>query len=104
MGADLVANIIEIEKGKTPNWAAAERHVANVAPAERTRLRRALRSVIECWDGASRNAIRYDASATTLLIVGGTTVGDPFDEIDDVEAFVTSGMARAAGFIVRDDE
>lgn len=132
MGASLVANILEIEKGREPDWQAAERHLMaasdddlakvvgrllnhrfEVADDEddadrsgdaidgmKEAILKALESVIDCWHGASRNAIKYEAATTVILIVGGTTVGEPFEELDDVEAFVASGMARAAGFIV----
>ena len=133
MGAELVANILEIEKGRTPDWEAAESHLISKSDDElsdvaadlivhrqdvseddaqgaacadersskaRTALLNVLQSVIDCWHGASRNAIKYEATDTVILIVGGTTVGEPFHEIDDIEAFVASGMARAAGFIV----
>lgn len=105
MGADLVANILEIRKDRTPDWEAAERHLMSKRGGSPTRavLLKALQSVIDCWHGSSRNAIKYEAATTVILIVGGTTVGDPFEEIDDVEAFVASGMARAAGFMVGDD-
>lgn len=132
MGAELVANILEIKKGRTPDWAAAEHylmsksddaladiaadllgHHADAAEGPdqggtglersvsetKAVLLKALESVVDCWHGASRNAIKYEATETMLLIVGGTTVGDPFREIEDIEAFVASGMARAAGFI-----
>lgn len=68
----------------------------------KTRFLRALDSVASCWLGDSRNAIKYDGAETSILIVGGTTVGEPFLEIYDVEALVASGMAKAAGFIVGD--
>lgn len=104
MGADLVVNILEIKKDRSPDWEAAKRHLMSTRGSPRNAtLLKALQSVIDCWHGASRNAIKYEAATTVMLIVGGTTVGEPFEEIDDVEAFVASGMARAAGFIVGDD-
>lgn len=68
----------------------------------KARFLRALEAVASCWIGDCRSAIKHHGSETVILIVGGTTYGEPLEELADVELFVTSGMARAAGFIVRD--
>jgi hypothetical protein len=63
------------------------------------RFLKALDSVEFCWNGNSRNAVTHRGAHSVLLMVGGSTVGDPFSEIDDVELLIVSGMAEAAGFI-----
>lgn len=64
------------------------------------RLHGALESVRACWDGEFRNAVRLKGVHTAIMVVGGTSFGDPFSEIDDVDLFIVSGMATAAGFIL----
>lgn len=68
----------------------------------KARFLRALEAVASCWIGDCRSAIKHQGAETVILIVGGTTYGEPLEEIADAELFVASGMARAAGFIVGD--
>ncbi len=62
------------------------------------RLRKALTNV-ECgWRGDIAGITTMGLSKTILLIAGGTSNGDTFNNMIDIEYFVRSGMARGVGF------
>lgn len=124
MGADLILGFVEIAKRKKPNWSAAKAYLKKLSEkdmlqialeAEQTesvddlsenfspkvRILESLDHVIGGWDGMRRLMARCEGVKTTILIAADSSWGDPVDEVADIEYFVVSGMAHAAGFFAK---
>lgn len=122
MGADLVASVLEIEKQQEPNWAAAKKFLDHLTDDEcinivcdvdcclkddvtangaRRRLKQALGDCQSGWQGDMRGMMRFDGAKTNMLIAGDRTWGDPVDEVTSMSLLVESGVAKVAGFLVR---
>jgi hypothetical protein len=63
------------------------------------RLQSALDSCKSGWEGGLRMMSRMRGHYTDILIGGGVSWGDSIDECTDIQYFVASGCAKAAGFL-----
>lgn len=121
MGAELSVAVLEIRKGKNPDWAAAE-EVLSKTPGElaarivedipdeeevtfdegcaKVRLEQALEAVRDGWVDSRRDMTRLALAHTDALIAAGPTWGDQVESVEHIDLFIQAGMALAAGFIV----
>lgn len=126
MSQDLLISLIEIERGKDPDWSMAHKHIDKMngtklrkihgsisCPEDKVRLseclsvvasRRLAHEAIHLmemgWAGNCSFVQQISGAGTDLLIAGGTSWGDPVEECDQMFFFVDSGAAEAAGFLV----
>ncbi len=126
MGADLIVGVLEMEKGKAPDWGAAKA-VIDQAPVEvlekmsadyfgdfdaepgtpewdtevsefRKRLMRALDELQCMCEGGHRCAVVRECSGGTILIFGGLSWGDdPFEGYNDICAVADLTWEAAGG-------
>lgn len=70
----------------------------------RSRLEESLKEVVVAWDLQRRGITVLYLDKTNLLLCADMTYGDPPDGYADIQLFLESGMAEAAGFITRKDK
>ncbi len=119
MSASFLASVLEIEKGKTPDWKAAREHVKQLTVEEAVQTVLKTYQAVELADVSLErkdcrrrilHAIRYlekswsehslDLRGTTIFIFAGMSWGDSVEGMDEVTLLVHSGAAKAAGFLV----
>jgi len=123
MGADLIVAVLEIEKGKQPDFDAAKKHLEGMSEKDcvnaymdtlmkdresdvdedvnaRDFLKKVLEDVKDGWNGNLRGMTTLALSKTYVLVAGDMSWGDMPEGCDAISAFYGSGMAKAAGFIV----
>jgi hypothetical protein len=130
MGSELIVTVLEMDRGRTPDWAAAEGALAVMSdealhsaymeamgldegaleergvehPKMRVEFQSALDALRDAWDGAGGDIVRYMGARTEMLIGGGTSWGEDIEACTQINLFWESGMARVAGFAVAPDE
>jgi len=65
------------------------------------RLKSALASCKVGWEGGLRMMTAMRGHYTDILLAGGVSWGDSIEECEDLQYFVESGCAKAAGFLDR---
>lgn len=63
------------------------------------RLKQALKACQDGWEGHLRMMVSLRGHYTDILLAGDVSWGDDIEECTDVQYFVESGCAKAAGFL-----
>ena len=127
MSNSMIAQVLEIEKGKEPNFVAAKDHLDQLKDEDKIKaycdthglsqkmfnevgltlgeiyaaFLDSLNTVEEAWNGHGRSLHKAHLISSTALINGGLLQDEDEDEYwFEVSLFITSGMAEAAGFTV----
>jgi len=124
MGADLILEWLQIDKGKTPDFEAGKKYVEELAKKpmaewpkdyierhlgddlgtydakeEAERLSEALKHVEGAWRTGYRDTSIIEVCHKQLLITGGMSWGDdPTTSFNDIDRALCSGISKACGF------
>lgn len=127
MGAEFVLEILEIEKGRKPNWDAGLRKIKALgkipygewpreyrecrdldgAPRSNKRVRASHVSTLKAdladlklaWANALRTAAKFEICHKNIVVTGGLSWGDsPTEVYDSIKRLISAGITKAMGF------
>lgn len=124
MGADLILEWLQIDKGKQPDFEAGKKYVEELikkpiaewpgdylerhlgddlknydVAEEAAKLTKTLGDIEGAWKTGYRDTAIIEVCHKTLLITGGMSWGDsPTNTFDDIDRALTSGISKACGF------